>query len=468
MRYHIDDEQRDRWLQWVARKNLTKRPPRRFLDDALAYLRQNSRAWGVVPRGRFDVLLSYQREETFHKADTARVFVRENANSSARTLVDGSWTLDELTEHFKDDPARLMALVERELIWKKAREVCLMVLLGVALGCGVYLGGKVVVRWVRSLSLIEHVKPAPPRPLGGGVVIESAMRPSSEPERDIGTDATANETMLRWSRSGEVIAAVSPERLKYRRLAPDSDLEWTWTVTIDGVPHSYTTTAEAVRLLTPHPLKAVSFHASLTEIVGRQVDVTGDSNGNPRVVGKYALTDGETLTDGAVTAQAQGGPGFTLTAREILYLGREHWRAPFVRYACDGTLTCTFTLAPGPWHPCWQRVEVAFGDGTVVDTRSAPTSVLDAITWPRFLPPDERWFGYTDEWDRTRLRARHQYAKAGTYLLAYWITRADPRGYSGSCEPGPPTTQKERLRWLERDVEIAPHASGRYPPNAGM
>jgi len=432
----------------------------KWLNDATYYLRMAVPMWGEVRSGSVRMELSYLKRERSHNSDDACI-ESFHGHGVSIDAVSGTTSLAELNQLAGGDSDTLSEIVYRWHRREQAKRAAVG-LLGAAALLGCALAAPKLIRWVRSLSRIEHVQPAPPKPLGGGVVIESCTPPTGEPEREAlaAKDRSVGDWKLVWDADGVLTLARSTERERFVRWAPDTDIRWTWTIGIDGAIHSYETTGRAVRL-TGAAEKGVNYTSSWKELAPLSLRGIGSET-----VGEAGYPIGTTpLTDGRVTVS---NGSVTIHVGKNLLNGRETWRAPLVRYDCDASLRCTFTLAPGPWHPCWQRVEVAFGDGTVVDTRRAPADTLKAITWPQFLPIDEPWFGHKDEWDRTRLRARHQYAKAGTYSLAFWISSADPGGYQGPCNPGPPASQEERLRWFEHSVEIAPSAHGKHAPNAGM
>lgn len=454
-RREIED---DRALDALVPSNARKA---KWLNDATYDLRMAVPMWGEVQSGSVRMELSYIKTEELHNNDVACI-ESFHGHGVRIDAVSGTTSLEELNQLAGGSPDILSEIVYR---WHRREQAKRAVagLLGGAILMGCALTAPKIIRWVKSLSRIEHIQPAPPKPLGSGVVIESCELPTEAPTRERATEGASDmgDEVLLWNTAGTLTLARSTERWQYLRDMPDSDLSWTWTIGIDGVDSSYETTGAAVRLTGAAGMRItyragwkwaevtkISLHGSGTETVGE---------------GHYPV--GTTpVTDGRITVVKAG---VSVPEQSPLLVARETWRAPLLRYDCDASLTCTFTLAPGPWHPCWERVEVAFGDGAVIDTRSAPAGILDAITWPRFLPLDERWLGYTDTWDRMRLRARHQYATAGTYSLAFWLSRADPGGFSGPCEPGPPTWTREQWRRFERLVEIVPGARGKYPPNAG-
>lgn len=433
----------------------------KWLSDAAYDLRMAVPMWGEVRSGSVRMELSYIKVERTHNSDDACV-ESFHGHGISIDAVSGTTSLAELNQLADGDPDTLSEIVYR---WHRREQAkrAVAVVLGTATLVGCALFAPKLVRWVRSLSRIEHVQPAPPKPLGGGIVVEGCARPAGELEREVLATTTRDigDYTLVWDAGGTLTLARSAERERYIRWGPDTDWHWTWTFGIDGAVHTYITTSPTIRLRGASG-KRVTYTSSAKEWATLSLRGIGTAS-----VGDANYPIGDTpITDGRVTVSKTGG----VTAPEGAHLlnSRETWRAPMIRYECDAALACTFTLAPGPWHPCWQRVEVAFGDGARVDTRSAPAEVLAPVTWPHFLPTDEPWFGYKDVWDRTRLRARHQFARAGTYPLAFWISPADPRSYRGPCTPGPPASQEERLRRFEHAVEIAPNAHGKYPPNAGM
>lgn len=428
-----------------------KRPLRRWMSDALFDLRCAVPAWGEVRSGGVRMELSYLRLEGCDQA-CIESFHGHGMNVDA---VSDATTLGELKRLSGGDPDRIHEAVARWW-WREAskRAVALVLVAAMTVGCA--WGVWKLVKLVKDFSRIIHIEPALPKNLGGGIVIESATPLDGEAEYTPSTEGTFTTGMLLWKRAGVVTVAPKSDRMKFLRKAPDSDVVWTWTATIRGVPFTYDTTAPAIRV-SGAGTGTLEFAVFPTEKYNRAAQVAVDEDG---IYGGPDRTpvDDHILTDGYASMSRPAAPIDRLQKLPLPVYCREKWRPPLIRYACDGTMACTFTLAPGPWHPCWQRVEVDFGDGTVTDTRRGTPGVLSSIKGPLF----------SGDWDAVMLRAQHQYAKPGTYPLRFCIKPADTTGYSGPCEPGPPPDQKPRLRTVIRSLELAPGASGVYPTDAQL
>lgn len=447
---------------------------RRWLNDTLHQLRDAVPAWGTISVSGGRVKMAFSRtDDQGYGEDVASIVELELRRD------DGSWESvvnprakkprvigevlgDELSHPVQDVIARAESrealLAKMSKWWGQLHPLQMILVVGLALGlvgCGIWLAPRIV-RWIKSLSSIQHAPPAPPLHLDGGVTIESAKRPSTEPTTLLPNDpGDASDFVLIWdSHTGDVVVAESMERVRYLRVAPDSEILWTWTVTIDGSPHQYETTADAIHI-TGVAGKRLGFGVRFSDALRRSLTYSIGDDRRLQADKDHVARTPTDFTDGAMTIGQGRGSDVDVKWASQVVLGRASWRPPLVRYSCDEKMACTFTLAPGPWHPCWQKVEVDFGDGTVVDTRGAPTGVLANIKGPLL----------SGDWDAQMLRAEHRYTRAAAYPFAFGLRRAESSTFAGPCEPGPPREQADRLRWFEARIEVAPLTQGQAPPS---
>jgi len=341
--------------------------------------------------------------------------------------------------------------------------------LGVAYTVDQAFGGHAL-RWlIKQFSSPSRRPPTPPLKLPGEITIEGVQLPASDPtQRVLNSGGCCTFTLLWANAKGDAIAAQSLERLRYLREQPDSEIIWTWVVTVDGVVRPpYETTAPAIHLR-GFKSQELGFSVSIRDDISREFTVEPNDGRGVRVVtGGKTSEPVDVITDRGLTLSDNGGKGIRIHDPDRRVFGRESWRPPRFQYSCDTNLRCTFLLSTGPYHPCWQRVEVQLGDGKVLDTADKAQVSTD--------PAEQRDDHLTlvpgpplkDDWDATMVRVHHRYSSQGVVPFKFGIRKADSSRYEGPCEPGPPGGQVDPWRWFEADLRIAPLAHGQLPEKPG-
>lgn len=326
-------------------------------------------------------------------------------------------------------------------------------------------GGHMLRRIVKRFTRQTHRPTTAPLLLPGGGSIKGSARPLLEPTREFDLGEASNlKVGYEWQLDCRtLLVAADPGWLRYVRELPDSDDWWIWKVGIQGVTYQYATGTPALRLdggCGTHVTLEVEWQESYMPTFTL---APNDGSGVRPVIDGVVQEPADEYEDRGVRLTSDGKRGIRIHSPDHRVIGREIWRPPRFSYTCDASLQCSFTLSTGPWHPCWQYVEVRVGDGIILSTlnqrvRSHTPSGDRYSALQVVAGPTER-----DDWDARMVGVDHWYEKAGVYPFAFGIKKIEAPVLDGTCLASRHGRIPDAFRRFSENVVIAPNISGQLP-----